>query len=545
LKTKKVMGFLLAISMMVSLICPAFAADKVSDLKTDATEYQFGATMTITGKATAGQEYVGLQIIKDSKTIWLDEVKTSGGDFERKLPLPAKANDQWTDGQYTLKADGASTQFSIKTNTVLPKVTISLPTSVKVNTRFKIGFGGELEKVKDARLEIEVSNGDLNNDFYLYQDGSRVSTMTLTADTASKFKNNVEMSFQNVFTANRKDFPVTVTMYDGNNNKVKSYSQTVKATRTNNTDDDDDNGGSGTGGGGIYFPGGTTDITGGLGGFGVTSIIDGKNATITGNKLTDKSFTVSVMVGGALQSTFASPIVVKAPYTPSASNLANVVVKDQFGNVIARSAVSGNSIMFATTDTNGTFTIEEITKSFTDVNHPWAQDAITGLAARNVINGVGDSLYDPDRTVTRAEYIKMIVTMFGAPIGTTDSGFADVSSDAWYAPYVAAAKNSGITTGYGDGNFGPNDQISRQDMSVMLYRAAQKFGVSLNPATNPLVFIDDSFIADYAKDAVYTMQKAGILKGVGDNRFDPTSSSTRAQSAVAIYNMMKVSVGAN
>ncbi|MCX7714177.1 MAG: S-layer homology domain-containing protein [Clostridia bacterium] len=200
-------------------------------------------------------------------------------------------------------------------------------------------------------------------------------------------------------------------------------------------------------------------------------------------------------------------------------------------------------VIVNTDNISGTFTIKEVKKSFSDVKADWAVDAVSALAARNVINGVGDDTYEPDRTVTRAEFVKMIVTMFNVGDASATASFADVSSSDWYAPYVAAAQKLGITTGYAEDNtFRPNNTISREEMSAMLYRAADVLSVSMTSTTASSMYIDDSSIQSYAKAAVYKMQEAGILKGVGDNMFDAKGNCTRAQAAVAIYNMFKASM---
>ena len=113
--------------------------------------------------------------------------------------------------------------------------------------------------------------------------------------------------------------------------------------------------------------------------------------------------------------------------------------------------------------------------------------------------------------------------------------FSDVNEGDWYYSFIAAAYNNGIINGYDNGTFGVNDNITRQDMAVIIYRAAERAGISFDAVNEEITFEDGAEIADYARDAVRTLQTAGIINGISDTEFAPGMNATRAQAAKMIY----------
>ena len=164
----------------------------------------------------------------------------------------------------------------------------------------------------------------------------------------------------------------------------------------------------------------------------------------------------------------------------------------------------------------------------------WARTAINGLAMRGMISGRDQYTFDPNANITRAEYCQILMGAINALNAKGESTFADVPS-AWYYNAVSVASQLGIVSGYGDGNFGPNDLITRQDMALMTYKTAKIMNKSLEPVNAEITFEDSHEISDYAFEAVMTLQKAGIINGMTDTTFEPHSNATRAQSAKVIF----------
>lgn len=115
--------------------------------------------------------------------------------------------------------------------------------------------------------------------------------------------------------------------------------------------------------------------------------------------------------------------------------------------------------------------------TFSDVSAHKSRAAVEALAVRGVVNGKGDGRFDPDGTLTRAEFAAILTRGVGLTPQTT-AAFTDVAAGSWYAPYVGAAYASGIVKGVGDGKrFAPDLTITRQEAAVMLQRAAQYAGL--------------------------------------------------------------------
>ena len=113
------------------------------------------------------------------------------------------------------------------------------------------------------------------------------------------------------------------------------------------------------------------------------------------------------------------------------------------------------------------------------------------------------------------------------------SDFADVSENEWFYKSVSALSEKGIVNGMGNGLFGSNNPISRQDSAVMLA------GFVNSENTENTDFADADEIADYAKESVKKLKSAKIFSGDENGNFNPKSSITRAESAVVIYNILK------
>jgi len=172
----------------------------------------------------------------------------------------------------------------------------------------------------------------------------------------------------------------------------------------------------------------------------------------------------------------------------------------------------------------------------------WASDSIDGLAARGIVNGVTKDSFAPGHSVTRAEFVQMLMLTLDLNQPNATSTFSDVKQGAWYYDSVATAQQLGIVSGLTDGSFGINNKITREEMAAMAYRAIQKAGITMNDEKAAAAFNDELAIASYAKEAVAAMHKAGIINGVGNDKFDPKGTATRAQAAVILYQLLMKSL---
>jgi hypothetical protein len=179
-------------------------------------------------------------------------------------------------------------------------------------------------------------------------------------------------------------------------------------------------------------------------------------------------------------------------------------------------------------------------KAFKDMeSHKWAETAVKELAARGIVNGTSENTFSPGSTITRADFIVMLVKALGLK-ADFKSNFADVDSSSYYYEAVGIAKMLGITGGTGKGTFYPEEAISRQDMMVLVSKALKAAGI--NPETNSTIklngFKDAADVSEYARKAVQELIDKEIIKGSGNN-ISPRSNLTRAEAAVVIYKILK------
>lgn len=176
---------------------------------------------------------------------------------------------------------------------------------------------------------------------------------------------------------------------------------------------------------------------------------------------------------------------------------------------------------------------------FTDLDDAiWAKDAIIYLAEKGIVNGKTKTEFFPNDTITREEVVKILVLAFAPEAQPAKISFTDTEEFAWYYNYIAKAVGAGIANGYSDVYFGVGEKISRQDLVTMIYRGATNAGIALQ--TEQIGFADEEYIADYAKEAVGALSKAGIVNGVDFNNFAPNESATRAQMAKIVYRLLEL-----
>ena len=171
----------------------------------------------------------------------------------------------------------------------------------------------------------------------------------------------------------------------------------------------------------------------------------------------------------------------------------------------------------------------------------WAAEAVTALSNKGILRGTAMRTFEPNRNITRAECLKIVLTAFelASHEYTGEQPFEDVALDSWYYYYVTSGVKLGIVNGTGGGAFEPDREITREEMASMFYRASKKGYVGYQAADlEKECFTDQTDISAYALEAVLTLQQHGVLSGMGDGRFAPQSTATRAETAQMVYNLL-------
>lgn len=213
------------------------------------------------------------------------------------------------------------------------------------------------------------------------------------------------------------------------------------------------------------------------------------------------------------------------------------------GSSSGGSSSAGNGIIIVDKNNESKTETEIIpsvkTEKFTDlVNASWAKEAVEALADKGVISGYDDGTFRPNANVTREEFVKMVVVAFDIPYEGKNCSFLDVFENDWFRPYVGAAQECGIVTGIADDIFGIRKEITRQEAVVILKRAADYAGITFEPIREYKQFSDQDNISDFAREAVEVLYQSGTVNGRADGGFAPLATCTRAETAKMIYGII-------
>ena len=242
-------------------------------------------------------------------------------------------------------------------------------------------------------------------------------------------------------------------------------------------------------------------------------------------------------------------ISVRLPYTPAngeqTGNLYAVYVDDA-GKVEWITKSSYDASLKAVVFETGHFSVYGVgyknpAPAFTDITGHWAADNILFATSRGLLSGTSDTTFSPDTGMTRGMFVTALGRLAGINPDSYQTGkFTDVKADAYYAPYVNWAAQAGIVEGVTATTFAPDTNINREQMAVIMKNYAAKLGYDLPQTLKAVTFADNTQISSWAKDAVKSMQQAGILAGKNGNNFDPKGTATRAEVATVLRRFVEI-----
>ena len=250
----------------------------------------------------------------------------------------------------------------------------------------------------------------------------------------------------------------------------------------------------------------------------VTTYDENWNATVSRQPVADAAMTVE---GQAMTTDAQGKVLLDAALSE----------KDALSVQIGKKSAVGLPavIPFAPDYTVDLTAVEAQEITFSDVEQDaWYAPYVHKLAKAGVVTGFEDGTFRPAETVTRAQVAKMLYALSGSVPVNYLMTFSDVDQTAWYAEAVRWAASQKIVTGFEDGTFRPDAPVTRQDLAVMLVRYQQAAGVELAADAAAPAFADNDQIAAYAAEAVYVLQKAGVVNGT-DGKFNPTANAGRGE----------------
>ena len=173
---------------------------------------------------------------------------------------------------------------------------------------------------------------------------------------------------------------------------------------------------------------------------------------------------------------------------------------------------------------------------YTDVDTgAWYHEAIDFAIENDLMNGVGDNIFNPDGNLSRAMMVRILWNMEDQPTNVSGS-YSDVVAGAWYEKAVLWATANNIVNGYPDGSFGPDNSITRQEMAAILYRYAQFKEYDMTAEDDLTRFPDGDETAEWAETFVRWAVAEGLLNGRDDGTLDPAGTATRAEVAQIFMN---------
>ena len=179
--------------------------------------------------------------------------------------------------------------------------------------------------------------------------------------------------------------------------------------------------------------------------------------------------------------------------------------------------------------------------TFTDTATHWAKDNIDFVASRELISGATSTTFAPDTAITRGTFLMALGKLSGADVGSyKTSSFTDVQSTDPAMPYIEWAVKNNIVQGIGNNKFGPDQQITREQMAVMMVNYAKATGYKLPVSRQAVTFADNANISTWAKDAVKAIQQTGVISGKPNNLFDPQGSATRAEASAILRRFVEL-----
>ena len=259
-----------------------------------------------------------------------------------------------------------------------------------------------------------------------------------------------------------------------------------------------------------------------------------KPLTVTAVK-TANTVELSVTAGGRAMTSVPGGLTLTVPAYTTPGTVA-VLIYDNGAREVVRKSVAGNGSVTIPLNGSARLEIVDNSKYFVDVPATsWAADAVAFASAHELFIGTGANQFSPNLPMSRGMLATVLHNLERNPYQPVTGAFADVNSGAWYVEGVAWAAANGIVTGYGGGQFGPNDNITREQLAVMLWRYAGRPAAT----SRELRFADAYRASDWALEALRWATENGIINGKGGGILDPAGQATRAETAQMLKNFME------
>ena len=217
--------------------------------------------------------------------------------------------------------------------------------------------------------------------------------------------------------------------------------------------------------------------------------------------------------------------------------LGTITVTDRDGQRVTVTANTNGTYSFVMPDGQVTVsvTFTESRLPFSDVDSDdWFYDAVKYVYDNGLMDGVDGGLFDPYGVTTRGQIATILWRLEGSPVVNYAMDYKDVEDSDWYAEAIRWASSEGIVGGYDNGNFGPKDAITREQMAAMLYRYAEYKGYDVSGRADLDEFPDGDDTSAWAEGTMGWAVAEGLISGGDGNVLQPQGSAIRAQAATIL-----------
>ena len=247
---------------------------------------------------------------------------------------------------------------------------------------------------------------------------------------------------------------------------------------------------------------------------------------------------IEVKVGNDVVDHLSGGMTVDVP--AAAGNVLVLVAPDGTETLIRKSIAAGNQIR-ALLDGSCTVKVVERSPKFQDVlGDDSFNDAVSFATSRALFQGVTTDTFAPETSMTRAMLATVLWRLENESKPDSSGTFADIPSDSWFSESVAWAMERGIVQGYGDGTFGPDDNITREQLATMLFRYAQQAGMNTKAAGDLTGYSDQDSVSAHAQEAMQWAITNDLLDGTDSGTLDPGGSVSRAKVAGIIERLIRL-----
>ncbi|MBR5390566.1 MAG: S-layer homology domain-containing protein [Clostridia bacterium] len=245
----------------------------------------------------------------------------------------------------------------------------------------------------------------------------------------------------------------------------------------------------------------------------------------------------------------AGTVVTLTPVPKESCTVERVIVMDKDGKEIPLTNNGDGTYRF--TMPNGKVTVvatfTEIehgavcpSKGFSDIDpNAWYHEYVDYVVSKGLMQGVANDRFAPDITTTRAMIVTILHRLEGKPAVSGKVSFDDVEAGSWYADAVAWAEANEIVGGYGDGTFGPDDCITREQFAAILYRYAKFKGYDVSKSADLSGYADVSTISDWALPAIQWANAENLITGRTATMLVLRDNATRAEAAAILVRFLE------